>query len=128
MNYVLLALCGILSGVLGGMGMGGGTLLIPLLTLIFGFNQKVAQGVNLIAFAIMAAIVLFVHIKNKLVNLKVTLQFGLIAIVFSCLGAYLANIIKASYLKIGFGLLLIAVTIFETIMEIKKTKKSRKKQ
>lgn len=83
MYYVLLALCGAISGVLGGMGMGGGTLLIPLLTLVFNFNQKIAQVVNLIAFCIMAVFVLIVHIKNKLVDVKVAVGFGLVAVVFS---------------------------------------------
>ena len=35
---------GALGGVLGGMGMGGGTLLIPLLTLFTKTEQKEAQG------------------------------------------------------------------------------------
>lgn len=120
MYYVILVLCGIVSGVLGGMGMGGGTLLIPLLTIVLGFNQKIAQGVNLIAFSIMACIVLFIHIKNKLINFKVVLQFGVTAIAFSCLGAFLANLINVRYLKICFGALLIAVSIYETVVQIKK--------
>lgn len=119
MFYVFLALSGIVSGVLGGMGMGGGTLLIPLLTLLFGFNQKIAQGINLIAFCLMAIIALIIHIKNKLVNVKVALQFGLIAVAFSSLGAFLANITETRYLKICFGGLLILVAIYETIEQIK---------
>lgn len=119
MHYVFLALTGILSGILGGMGMGGGTLLIPLLTLVFGFNQKIAQGVNLIAFSIMAIIVIIVHIKNKLIDVKVAVGFGLIAVAFSCLGAFLANIIKSNYLKICFGVLLILVAIYEAIEQIR---------
>ncbi len=119
MYYVFLALTGILSGILGGMGMGGGTLLIPLLTLVFGFNQKIAQGINLIAFSIMALIVIFVHIKNKLINIKVALGFGLVAVAFSCLGAFLANLVKSNYLKVCFGILLIVVAIYEAFEQIK---------
>ncbi len=123
MYYVFLALTGIVSGVLGGMGMGGGTLLIPLLTILFGFNQKLAQGINLIAFSLMAIIALIIHIKNKLVDVKVALKFGAVAIVFSCLGAFVANLIKARYLKMFFGFLLIAVAIYQTVEQIKKIKK-----
>lgn len=119
MYYVFLTLAGLLSGVLGGMGMGGGTLLIPLLTLLFDFNQKIAQGINLIAFSIMAVIVIFLHIKNKLIDIKVAVQFGLIAVAFSCVGAFLANIINVRYLKICFGILLIVVAIYETIEQIR---------
>lgn len=120
MYYVLLVVVGILSGVLGGMGMGGGTLLIPLLTIFFNFNQRVAQGVNLVAFSIMALIIIFIHIKNGLIDKKLALRFGLVALVFSCLGAFVANIISVKWLKVLFGVLLICVAIFETICEIKK--------
>lgn len=119
MYYILLSLCGLVAGILGGMGMGGGTLLIPLLTIFMGFNQKIAQGINLISFSIMASIVLFIHIKNKLVNLKVAIKFGLIAVAFSCLGAFLANLINTRYLKVCFGALLIVVAIYETFDQIK---------
>lgn len=124
MYYVLLCLVGIVSGVLGGMGMGGGTLLIPLLTIFFNFNQRVAQGINLVAFSIMALIIIFIHIKNGLIDKKLALKFGIIALVFSCLGALLANIINVKWLKVLFGVLLVCVAIFETVCEIKLIKKN----
>ena len=55
---------GIAAGVLGGMGMGGGTLLIPALTTIFGVDQKLSQAINLTAFVPMAAVALFIHAKS----------------------------------------------------------------
>ena len=39
---------GILSGIVSSLGMGGGTILILLLTLFLGLDQKAAQGFNLI--------------------------------------------------------------------------------
>ncbi len=119
-HYILLSIAGIFSGVLGGMGMGGGTLLIPLLTLFFGFNQRLAQGINLISFSVMAIFVLIIHIKNKLVDVKVAIGFFLLALVTTILGAVLANIIKAHYLRILYGSLLIIIAIFEAVMEIKR--------
>ena len=47
MAFLTLFLCGVAGGLLGGMGMGGGTALIPLLTL-FGVPQAAAQGVPLL--------------------------------------------------------------------------------
>ncbi|MDE7061034.1 MAG: TSUP family transporter, partial [Lachnospiraceae bacterium] len=49
---------------LGGMGMGGGRVLIPALTILFGVEQHIAQATNLIAFLPMAAFSLKVH-KDK---------------------------------------------------------------
>ena len=117
--YILLGIAGVFSGVLGGMGMGGGTLLIPLLTLFFGFNQRVAQGINLISFSVMAIFVLIIHVKNKLVNIKVAIHFFLLALVTTLLGAFLANVIKSHYLRVLYGTLLITIAIFEAVMEIK---------
>ena len=53
-----------LGGLIGGMGMGGGTLLIPLLTLCAGVEQHLAQAINLIAFVPMSIIAVCIHKKN----------------------------------------------------------------
>ena len=127
MYYILLILIGILSGVLGGMGMGGGTLLIPLLTIFWGFNQRIAQGINLVAFSVMASVIIFIHIKNGLIDKKLALKFGIVALVFSCLGAFVANIINIKWLKVLFGMLLVCVAVFEAICEIKLYAKKNKK-
>ena len=122
MYFVFLTLVGIISGILGGMGMGGGTLLIPLLTLFFGFNQKLAQGTNLIAFSLMAIIIIFIHIKNKLINVKTGLLFALFSLPASILGAVLAGIIKEGVLKRFYGGLLIVIAIFQVVCLLKSKK------
>lgn len=124
--YICLALVGVLAGMLGGMGMGGGTLLIPLLTIIFNLNQRVVQGINLISFSIMALIIIMVHAKNKLIDFKVVLGFAGLSLLTSIMGALLASIIKVSYLKLCFGLLLVGISIFQAIIELKKYFKRQK--
>ena len=69
MEFALI-ISGILSGILGGMGMGGGTILIPVLGIFFGIDQHVAQAVNLISFVPMAAISIAIHLKNGLMEKK----------------------------------------------------------
>ena len=68
MEYFLYILFGALGGLIGGMGMGGGTILIPLLTLFLNVPQLQAQTINLISFIPMAIVSLIIHIKNKLVD------------------------------------------------------------
>ena len=46
LSLVLSVVFGLISGVFGGLGMGGGTLLIPLLTIFLDYPQKLAQGIN----------------------------------------------------------------------------------
>ena len=50
MREIGFIIAGIASGVIAGMGMGGGTLLIPALTLLLGVAQRGAQGVNMLSF------------------------------------------------------------------------------
>ena len=57
---IWLIISGVLGGLLGGMGMGGGTLLIPLLTIFCGLNQHLAQAINLIAFIPMAVVAVMI--------------------------------------------------------------------
>lgn len=69
-----LIITGFLSGIIGGMGIGGGTILIPIMTIFLGFDQKTAQAVNLIYFIPTALTALTIHIKNKQIE-KITCGF-----------------------------------------------------
>ena len=82
MSFLIFLLCGIAGGVLGGMGMGGGTLLIPLLTAVCGVKQTAAQGVNLLCFLPMSAVALAVHAKSGLLKKRVLRFNGAGASVF----------------------------------------------
>lgn len=115
MNWLYFALCGLAAGVLGGMGMGGGTLLIPLLTLLFNVDQHAAQAINLISFVPMAAIALALHIKNKLVDFRGILWIILPGAAFAAVFGYIARSINGEILKKIFGgflILLSAVQFF----------------
>jgi len=56
---------GIIAGIVGGMGMGGGTVLILLLSLISNIEQHVAQATNVIFFVPTAISAIVIFIKNK---------------------------------------------------------------
>lgn len=62
---MLTVIIGFLSGIISGMGIGGGAILIPALILTYGIEQKLAQGINLVYFLPTAVIALIVHIKKK---------------------------------------------------------------
>ncbi|MDD3396995.1 MAG: TSUP family transporter [Clostridia bacterium] len=120
MEIFLTILFGIIGGVFGGMGMGGGTLLIPLLTIFLAVNQKLAQGNNLISFLIMAIIVLIIHIKNKMVDLKSIILLDIFGIAFCIVGALLISVIDSEILHYIFAGFLIILSFFEFFKLIKK--------
>lgn len=129
MDIFLYILFGVLGGVLGGMGMGGGTFLIPLLTIFLFIEQKVAQGINLIAFIPMAAVALIIHFKNKMVVTKDLLWIILPAIVFSVGFAFVANLLSNEILHTLFGVFLIMIAVYESLclfFNIKEGKEKKK--
>ena len=120
-------LAGLLSGVISGMGIGGGTVLIPALVFFQNIGQHEAQGVNLLYFIPTAAVSLWIHIKNKSVNFKIVLPIMISGAFGAVLGAFLAGIIQAKLLKRLFGIFLFAMGLYEIFKKDKKSKKSQEK-
>ena len=121
--FIMEVIVGALGGIVGGMGMGGGTLTIPLLTIFLKYEQLQAQGINLIAFLPMSVVALVIHFKNKLVDIKSTWGIALVGCMFSLLGAIIANNTSNAVLKKVFALFLIGLWIWQLI-ELIKNKKS----
>ncbi len=116
-------IAGLLSGVISGMGIGGGTILIPALTMFLQIGQHQAQGVNLLYFLPTAAVSLWVHFKNKSVNFKLSIPIILFGLLGAVLGALLAGILKAKLLRRLFGVFLLAMGCYEIFKKEKKSKK-----
>ena len=114
LKIILLAVSGIAAGVLGGMGMGGGTILIPLLTIFFNVGQKEAQAINLVAFIPMAIVSLAIHITSKRVKKEGLLWIIVPAVLTSVGGGFAAQAVNGEVLKRIFGgfLLLLSVVQF----------------
>lgn len=113
MSFLIFFLCGIAGGVLGGMGMGGGTALIPLLTVVCGVPQAAAQGVNLAAFLPMSALALSVHAKSGLLEKEGLFEVILPALGCSVLFSVLAAALPAGALGKGFGAFLVVLSLFQ---------------
>jgi len=126
MQIFIFITIGIIGGVFGGLGMGGGTLLIPLLVSFTALNQHTAQTINLIAFIPMAIIVLIIHIKNGLVKFKHLLTISLPALLTAILAAFLAFRVQSGNLKIYFGIFLLVLGIYQLTTLIIKTIKEKK--
>lgn len=109
---------GIAGGLIGGMGMGGGTLLIPLLTLFTATDQHLAQAVNLIAFIPMSAVALIIHIKNKLVEFRFVLITALPAVTASVLASLLSKRVEGDALGMYFGIFLMCLGVYQLVSAI----------
>ena len=119
MEIVWLIIFGLIGGIFGGMGMGGGTVIIPLVTIFLGFGQKLAQGYNLYAFLIMAVFALYIHIKNKMVDLKSIIVLVISGVIFCIGGALLTKTIESEILRYIFAGFLILLSLYEFYKVIK---------
>ena len=112
MRILLLILFSGLSGIFAGMGMGGGTFLIPLLSLVFGFSQTICQSTNVLCFVVLASICFVIYVKNKLIDFKAMFCVGLPALAIAVLASIFALKIKSDLLGILFACFIILVGIF----------------
>lgn len=113
MRFLVYFVAGLAGGLLGGMGMGGGTVLIPILTVFCGVSQHMAQSVNLLTFLPMAAISLRVHSKNGLLDTEGVLWMALPATMLSVLGGILVQNVAGGALRIGFGVFLCFLSLYQ---------------
>ncbi len=120
MQYLYLFLSGITGGLLGGMGMGGGTLLIPILTFFCGVSQHSAQAMNLISFIPMAVVALIIHIKNGYIKFDKLLYIILPGIATCILGCYISKAMSGELLKRCFGGFLLLLSAFQCYAGLKK--------
>lgn len=104
---------GFFSGIISGMGIGGGAILIPALILLREIAQQTAQGINLVYFLPTALVSLFIHIKNKNVKIKTALIIGISGIIGAAAGSLLALYLSGGFLRRLFGIFLFLVGIYE---------------
>ena len=118
MTIFLIVLVSIFSGIIAGMGMGGGTVLIPLLTLVCGVSQKLSQSVNLLVFIPLAIVVLIIYCRRKLVNFKGVWFIIIPGIIVSLIGSIFSLKIESQTLHLIFGIFLICVGLLLFIKQI----------
>ena len=110
MSFYLYLVLGFLGGIPAGMGMGGGTVTIPLLVLVGGVEQKIAQCANLFSFLPMSAFALKTHAQNGLLKTQGIAWIILPALALSALGTAVAAYLPSLTLKKAFGVFLIALS------------------
>lgn len=117
-------LFGVISGIVTGMGIGGGTILILLLTIFMSIDQHTAQATNLIFFIPTAIVTIIMSMKNKLIKYKTANVIIFFGIIGSMIGSCISSNIDNKILRKIFGLGLMTIAIYEIYCYIKQYKKS----
>ena len=106
---VIAVAAGLLTGILSGFGIGGGSLLLLYLTLFAGVDQYQAGGINLLYFIACAPAALYSHIKNGLVQ-KDAVKWCVAAGVLTSIAAALAAArMDTGWLRRAFGVVLLDI-------------------
>lgn len=114
-----LIITGIISGFVTSLGMGGGSILILILTSFLNVKQQTAQAANLIFFIPTAIVAIIIHFKNKNADKEVGKKLIFPSIIGAGVGAYLTKLVDAKSLRKYFGIFLLVIGILEMIITIK---------
>ena len=120
-------LIGVFSGIFSGIGMGGGTILIFLLTTFAGLEQHIAQATNLIYFVPTAISAIIVNYKNKNIDTNLAVFISICGVIGAVIGAKISVNTDVQKLKKIFGFFLAIIAIHEiyTLFKEYKTYKKR---
>ena len=115
-------LVGAITGVLSGMGIGGGTLLVLYLTAVMDVDNVAAAGINLLYFLGCAPTSLWFHARQKRLDTRAALW----AILGGCPAALITSLLTPDesplWLEKAFGALLLAVGLREGIVFVQTVK------
>ncbi|MBV7274386.1 sulfite exporter TauE/SafE family protein [Clostridium sp. PL3] len=109
----------IIAGILGSiLGLGGGIIITPALTLLFGVDIKYAIGASIVSVIATSSGAAIVYIKDKITNIRIGMFLEIATTTGAITGAFLSGVISPKYLYFIFGLLL----LYSTIAMLKKSK------
>lgn len=104
---------GFISGIFSGMGMGGGTVLILLLTIFMNVSQNVAQAINLVFFIPTAITAIIVSIKNKNIRWKECIIIVISGVIGAAISASISSNMNVQVLRRLFGVFLLIIAAYE---------------
>ena len=106
--------------------MGGGTILILVLSSFMSIEQHIAQASNIVFFIPTSIVAIIVSTKQKQINYKIGSVIAIIGAISAGIGAKFASIIDSKYLKKYFGVFLGIVAVYEILCFFKEYISKRK--
>lgn len=121
-----LALLGVVIGTLAGLlGIGGGALAVPALSILFGASDLIARGTSLLAMFPNSITTSVANMKRNLVHVKAALIIGLVAAVTAPLGTWIAGEVSPRVGAIMFACYLCVLLVRSVFVAVKATRAAR---
>src|SRR5690349_21868822 len=116
---MIIFLGAIIAGLIGSLtGLGGGVVLIPLLTLVFKVDIHYAIGTSLISVIATSSGAAAAYVKEGITNIRLGIFLELATTIGAVMGAQLATHVSTSFIAIAFGIMLL-VSAFTSLMRQK---------
>lgn len=112
-------LAGLFSGIIGGMGLGGGAVLIIYLTVFKDMEQLKAQGINLLFFIPIATLAVIIYALKKQIKWRITLPLALGGTLGAVGGFFLTGFVGGNFTAKMFGVFLILLGLKELFFKNK---------
>ena len=106
-DWILPFLCGLGASILSAWGVGGGTLLLLVMTLFLGVDQRTAQGINLLFFLPTAISALICHARGGYLDKPMLKNAVPPAVAAALAGAWIATALDVELLRRPFGVYLL---------------------
>lgn len=108
LSLTLIFSCSLLAGVLGSLvGLGGGVLIVPLLTLAFKLPIQYAIGVSIVAVIATSSGAAAAYVRDNLTNIRIGMFLELGTTAGAITGAFLAGLLAPQLLFVIFGVVLV---------------------
>ncbi|HLZ56702.1 MAG TPA: sulfite exporter TauE/SafE family protein [Ktedonosporobacter sp.] len=108
---LLIFLAAVVAGIVGSLvGLGGGILIVPLLTLSFGLPIQYAIGASIIAVIATSSGAAAAYVRDHLTNLRIGMFLEVATTTGAICGAFLAGLLAPNLLFIIFGVILLIST------------------
>jgi uncharacterized protein len=96
------------AGLLGALtGLGGGVVIVPLLTLVFGIDIRYAVGASLVSVIATSSGAAAAYVKEGFSNIRVGMVLEVATTAGALVGAFVAGLISTGAIAVVFGLVLL---------------------
>lgn len=117
---IKMILISLFSGIIAGMGIGGGSIFILLSTIFNVFEHKQAQAYNLIMFIIVGISATISNLKNKKIDKEMFKKLIIPVCFGSVSGILLVKVIDEKMLRVAFYVFMLFIGSYEIISSLKK--------
>ncbi|MGB9779645.1 MAG: sulfite exporter TauE/SafE family protein [Caldanaerobacter sp.] len=109
----------VIAGIFGALlGLGGGIIVIPALTLLLGVDIRYAIGASIVSVIATSSGAAIAYVRDNITNLRIGMFLEIATTLGAITGAYIAGLISSKYLYIIFGLVL----LYSALAMLKKRK------